>query len=247
MTVQDPHVNAPLIAHRGASALCPENTLQAVRKAAELGAKWIETDVQLTKDGGLVIIHDDTVNRTTNGSGFVALHTLEDLQKLDASAAFKGPREDGPYFLPSLDEFIAEIERLDLNLQLEIKELPGNEEKLTDAVCSRMQKLWSGNPNRLMLSGFSERVIKRAKKNWPEIRRAFARVIVPDDPDGMAEEVGAHIIHIQEAFGDEEGLERIRNSHVEFGAATINDPARARYLLSNGIQHILSDHPDLLG
>ena len=77
-----------VIAHRGASGCAPENTLAAFRRAAEMGAGFIETDLQLTRDGRLVAIHDETLDRTTNGTGPVSAATFEELRKLDAGAWF---------------------------------------------------------------------------------------------------------------------------------------------------------------
>ena len=78
------------IAHRGASGTFPENTLSAFRAAIDAGADMCELDVQLTRDGAVVVIHDETVDRTTDGTGEVAALTLEEIQRLDAGAKFKG-------------------------------------------------------------------------------------------------------------------------------------------------------------
>src|SRR6266436_9009065 len=93
--------NAPLwvVAHRGASGVAPENTMAAFRKAVELGAVFIETDLQLSRDARLVALHDDTLERTTNGRGPVSSKTLEQLRKLDAGSWFKAPdKEAAPPF-----------------------------------------------------------------------------------------------------------------------------------------------------
>ena len=74
MPKQSPIVRSPLIAHRGAKAYVPENTLLALEKAAECGAEWVEIDVKLTRDGQPVVIHDDLLDRTSNGRGAVVLH-----------------------------------------------------------------------------------------------------------------------------------------------------------------------------
>jgi len=83
------------IAHRGASGTFPENTLSAFRAAIDAGADMCELDVQLTRDGAVVVIHDETVNRTTDGTGEVAALTLEEIQRLDAGAKFKGGKIKG--------------------------------------------------------------------------------------------------------------------------------------------------------
>ena len=81
--------NRPLlIAHRGGAAEAPENTLGAFRRALDLGIRWFELDVQMTKDGALVVIHDETVDRTTNGTGPVSSFTFEEIRKLDAGSRF---------------------------------------------------------------------------------------------------------------------------------------------------------------
>src|SRR5580658_7344129 len=94
----------PVIAHRGASAQAPENTMAAFRLATESGAKWVEFDVHLTQDGVPVIMHDDTLDRTTDGKGKIADASWADVQKLDAGSwfdkRFKGER------VPHLDEVL---------------------------------------------------------------------------------------------------------------------------------------------
>ena len=93
-----------MIAHRGASGHAPENTLAAFRKAVALGVSFIETDLQLTHDARLVAIHDDTVNRTTNGQGAVHDLTLEEIRKLDAGSWF-GSEFTGER-VPTLEEIL---------------------------------------------------------------------------------------------------------------------------------------------
>lgn len=106
-------------AHRGASAVCPENTMAAFRKGLELGATGIETDVQMTKDGGLVLIHDETLNRTTSGTGYVKDHSLAELLEVDAGSWF------GPEFkderLPLLEDLLDLLQGRDTILNIELK------------------------------------------------------------------------------------------------------------------------------
>jgi glycerophosphoryl diester phosphodiesterase len=106
------------IAHRGASGTFPENTLSAFRAAIEAGAEMCELDVQLTRDRKVVVIHDDTVERTTEGQGAVAMMTLEELQRLDAGAKFQAGKIRGEH-IPTLDEvFDATRGRCGLNIEL---------------------------------------------------------------------------------------------------------------------------------
>src|ERR1700682_5975434 len=107
------------IAHRGGSGTFPENTLSAFRAAIEAGADMCELDVQLTRDGKVVVIHDDTVERTTDGQGEGAILTLEELQRLDAGALFKEGAQRGER-IPTLDE-VFELTRGRCGLNIELK------------------------------------------------------------------------------------------------------------------------------
>src|SRR5215472_18837798 len=96
-----------VIAHRGASGTCPENTIPAFRRAAEVGAHMVELDVQLTRDGQPVVIHDWTLNRTTSGRGAVRRRTLEEISKLDAGAWFGRAFADTR--VPTLEQVFAAV------------------------------------------------------------------------------------------------------------------------------------------
>ena len=106
------------IAHRGFSGRYPENTMLAFEKALEIGAEGIEFDVHLSKDGELVIIHDELLDRTTNGSGLVAEHTLAQLRQLDASASFTGVYGVNP--IPTLEEYFQLIQGKEMLTNIEL-------------------------------------------------------------------------------------------------------------------------------
>ena len=118
-------------AHRGFSGKYPENTMLAFEKAIEAGADGIENDVHLTKDGVPVIIHDELVDRTTNGKGYVKDYTYEELSKLDASYIFP---EYGVLHIPTLREYMELVKDKDIITNIELKtgvfEYPGIEEKV---------------------------------------------------------------------------------------------------------------------
>ncbi len=113
-------LNLPkLIAHRGASAVAPENTLIAVREAKKLGANWVEFDVRLTKDNELICFHDDTLPRTTNGSGLVYEHTYAALIQLDAGSWF-GSQFRGE-LIPTFTQMATLVTQLGMGMNIEIK------------------------------------------------------------------------------------------------------------------------------
>src|SRR5919202_5121590 len=104
-----------VVGHRGAMGHCPENTLASFERGLELGADWIELDVHLSRDGALVVIHDETLDRTTNGSGLVKDHTLAQLERLDAG---------GGQRIPTLDEILEWARANGVVLDIEIKNAP---------------------------------------------------------------------------------------------------------------------------
>src|SRR5882672_3455210 len=113
----------PVIAHRGARASAPENTMAAFRRAYEDGAKWIEVDIKLTHDGIPIIMHDDTLDRTTDGKGPVADMLWDDMQKLEAGNWF-GPGFAGER-VPRLSEVLHFVLEHNMRINMELKPCPG--------------------------------------------------------------------------------------------------------------------------
>jgi glycerophosphoryl diester phosphodiesterase len=240
-----PIVNADIVAHRGASNVIPENTLASVRKTAELGAKWIETDVRLTADLKLVMIHDETLDRTTNGSGTVLSKTLDEIQALDAGSWFH--QDFAGENAPDLEEYLDCVLECGLNLQLEVKEVPGLERELVERVAVVLREKWPTGERPIYLSGFSERCLRYAAEIIPDIPRCIALVAAPRYPAALAKEIGCQMIHIQDIpYNTPARLGLLKSSGVEFAVATVEDPKRARELLDMGAQSILSDNPTLL-
>src|SRR3990167_3541643 len=133
-------INPPVIAHRGASAYAPENTFAAFLKAKELGARWLEFDVMLAACGEVVVIHDETLNRTTNQSGLVDHATYADLKTLDAGSWFD------PLFsteiIPTLEMTIDFLYRHQLAANIEMKAPIGKEEITAKKVLDIIQAHW---------------------------------------------------------------------------------------------------------
>lgn len=132
-TVAQPNNDLVVIAHRGASSVAPENTLAAAEQGITYGADMIELDIHLTKDGKIVVIHDHTVDRTTNGTGTIADMTLEEVQKLDAGS-WKDPKY-ADQRVPTLDEFLKLVNGR-ATVLIEIK---SNDKKLYEGI---EQKTW---------------------------------------------------------------------------------------------------------
>lgn len=244
MTITSSMVTGGLLAHRGASLLFPENTIEALRAAAEMGAEFVETDVQFTRDNKLVIIHDSTLDRTTTGSGHVALSELGQIQALDAGS-WKDTKFTG-YKVPTLEQYLDCVLELGLGLQLELKGLPGGEDHLVDLVVAELKNYLPSLNGKFFVSSFSERCLQGLANRLPDVKRAVAVAPVPIDPDAYAKQINVDIIHVQDAFVDADALARIKSSDVEIGVATINKKSRAQFLLSSGVRQVLTDNPRLL-
>ncbi len=149
-----------IIAHRGASGYCPENTLAAFEKAIELKVDGIETDVQMSKEGQLVLIHDETLNRTTSGQGWVGNTTYMEMKKLDAGSWFN-PLYSNQH-IPTLEELIALVKPHSLLLNLELKNdkmsYQGLEEKVIELVIAHNMM------ERVIISSFNHVSLKKCKK-----------------------------------------------------------------------------------
>lgn len=158
-----------IVAHRGASAMAPENTLAAFRAAVELGADAIELDVQRTADGQLIVMHDPTVDRTTDGRGPLAAHSLAALKALDAGGWF-GPQFAGER-LPTLQEAVNVIEEK-AGLFIEIKQGPVFDDSIETAVAAVIQD--AGLTARCEISSFDHFTVRRMKDSgggWAVILR----------------------------------------------------------------------------
>ena len=169
-----------LTGHRGAAKLEPENTLLSIQKAIDLGVDQIEIDVHLTCDQHLVVIHDTTVDRTTDGQGAVADFTLAEVKQLDAG---KGER------IPTLQEVI-DLVRGKVILQIELKG-PNTAEPVIQAV--EQNSLENG----VLLTSFVHDRLREARQINPNLRLGALWAVPPPDACEQAIDMGAEAIHIQ--------------------------------------------------
>ena len=173
-----------VVAHRGNSSVAPQNTLAAFEAAWRAGADCVELDVQLTADGRVVVIHDDTVDATTDGTGPVSGYTLETIRALDAgrwfSPAYAGQR------VPTLDEVVAFLRRREIDLLLELKDAWSPDDV---ALCTE-PLLSAGLASRVVVQSFDVGTVAALRDAAPELRRGLLLEAVPDDLDDLADELG---------------------------------------------------------
>ena len=227
-----------VIAHRGASGTAPENTLAAFRRAVELGARFIETDLHLSRDGEIVAIHDPTLDRTTNGHGPVMAHSLKELRDLDAGSWFAP--EFAKEKLPTLDEILSFAGTADVNLYLEIKSQSGYgiERALVSALRGRAEAM------RVVVFSFDPHALELVRR----LDRVTMTGLLWDDDPAEAVERAMHIGARQIApRGDRISRELVAEAHtngLQVVTWTINEPALIRALASAGVDGIMSDYPD---
>ena len=237
-------VKDKIIGHRGASMYAPENSASSLKLASLMGIEWIETDVQITLDNKLVIFHDEKLERTSNGEGFLALKKFSELKKLDIGSWFSKEFE-GERIL-SLVEFLDLIKKYEFSLQLEIKHMHGKEYEIVEEIVKQIEPYLDYFKGKLFVSSFSEKCLRLFSRKLPNIPLALALSFVPKFPDQIANEAGVDILHFGDEFVDNSSLERLKNSKTEFAVAIVNDKKRALFLLNNGVQSILTDDPKIL-
>jgi glycerophosphoryl diester phosphodiesterase len=229
-----------VIAHRGASGHAPENTLAAFKEAVALGATFIETDLQLTRDARFVAIHDDTVNRTTNGQGAVHDLTLAELRKLDAGSWFGS--EFAGERIPTLEEILEFSKKNDVVFYLELK--PGGSWGGEHALIGALRE--SQEIARSVVISFDAGVLAAIRKVEPTLMTGLLYDGQIDDPLEKAVEIGARQVAVRGDLVTPWMLGQARRRDLQVVCWTVNHPAHMRMLMSAGVDGIMSDYPDRL-
>jgi glycerophosphoryl diester phosphodiesterase len=229
-----------VIAHRGASGHAPENTLAAFKKAVALGAMFIETDLQLSRDARFVAIHDATVNRTTNGQGAVHDMTLAELRRLDAGSwfgsGFAGER------IPTLDELLEFSKKHDVVFYLELK--PGGSWGGEHALIGALRE--SGEIPRAVVISFDPTIVLNLRKIEPTVMTGLLYDGQIPNPLEKAVEVGARQLAVRGDLVTPALLAGARKKDLQVVCWTVNHPAHMRMLTAAGVDGIMSDYPDRL-
>lgn len=232
-----------LIAHRGGGALAPENTLAALRKAAELGCRGVEFDVMLSGDGTPVLIHDETLERTTDGRGRVADTSDAELARLDAGSWYGAPFAGEP--VPSFGDAAELCQALGLWANVEIKPASGHEAETGRRVALAARELWAGLPPPL-LSSFSPAALAAARAAAPELPRGLLVEAPPADWLTTLRRLGCVSLHCGREHFSPGLLAEARAAAIPLLLYTVDDPDDAAELLRLGVAALFTDRPDLL-
>lgn len=229
-----------ILAHRGSSGTHPENTLVAFKEAEKVGADGIEFDVHYTKDNQLVVIHDNTVNRTTNGKGVVRELTLSELQSLDAgsffSESFQGER------IPTLEETLDWAQHTDLVINIELKynalDYAFYEESILQEIAKRQLE------DQVIISSFNHYAIKKISKLNPNLNSSILYMERLFEPWNYASTSGATAIHPYMHGIDKELIKQAKQNNCPVRVFTVNKKEHIASFIQAGCSAIITDYPE---
>jgi glycerophosphoryl diester phosphodiesterase len=231
------------IAHRGAGKLAPENTLAAFRLGARYGYRMFECDAKLSADGTVFLLHDATLERTTNGSGLGGQRTWSELSQLDAGS-WHTPQYAGepPCSLAALARFCLAG---GFALNIEIKPTPGLERETGAEVARQAAQLWSGAAVPPLLSSFKPEALAGARASAPHLPRALLLDAWSDGWLQTAVSLGCCAIVAHHRLYDTPSVAKIGAAQMRCLSYTVNEAAHVQALQALGIDGIITDRLDL--
>lgn len=219
-----------VIGHRGARGYEPENTLRSIRRAIQLGCHIVEVDVRMTRDGHLVLMHDETVDRTTDGTGRLRDMTLAEVRRLDAGL---GER------VPLLSEALELARSHGVEVIVEVKE-PDTVNKVVDVVRE------CGVVDKVIVASFHHPVVKEAVEAEPGLRGGVIFMCEPVDPAYVARSAGASVLIANYRYVTSRMVRLAHEAGLEVYVWTVNTAREARLLAGLGVDGIASDKPDVV-
>ena len=235
MTAQRPQI----VAHRGASGEAPENTLAAYRRALAIGVDAVELDVHLSTEGDVVVIHDFTLGRTTNGSGLVGDLPIAALRRLDAGRWFGEAFAGEP--IPTLTEALDALRRV--RVIIEIKNGPIYYRGIADRVVTEVR---NARHPAVTVSSFDHPVLLDVRALASDIPTAVLYSARPIDPIRLARDAGAAILHPQWAHVRADGVTAAHGAGLRVETWTVDDPDDLARIVDTGVDGIISNRPDRL-
>lgn len=219
-------------AHRGGGTLAPENTLAGIRLAARLGYRAVEFDVMLSGSGTPVLIHDETLERTTNGSGAVA--TTDDAALFALDAGGEPP--------PRFAQAVRLCGEFGLLANVEVKTASGFERQTAQRVAAEVRADWLASP--LLFSSFSRTALQVLQAELPELPRAWLLAALPDDWRAEARRLGVVALHLDLALVTPGLVRECAGLGLAVRTYTLQTPALADYLFGIGVAGVFVDPLD---
>lgn len=237
-------INNFVIAHRGASAYAPENTLASFDKAKSLGASFIEFDVMLSADGEPFVFHDDSLKRTSNGRGEVGLVEATYLRTLDAgrwfSKKFVGEK------IPHFQEVLEWLNASGISANIEIKPYKDCARQTTVSVLSHIHRYWPQNKALPLVSSFDRDALHLSQTLAPELPRGLLLDSWDKGWHALATDFQCYSIHMNKRKLSKNRVKAIKEAGFQLYAYTVNYKRQAKKLRDWGVDAVFSDYPDLL-
>ena len=227
-----------IVAHRGGGALAPENTLGAIRLGASMGFKGVEFDVMLAGDGTPVVIHDETVDRTTDGHGEVPKMSYAELSAFTINRTEKIPR---------YEDVVRLCRERGLWANVEIKPAQGHERKTGEVVARMTREHWRGAPLAPLLSSFSIDALAAARSVAPELPRGYLVSKIPPDWHDTMKRLDSVALHCNYKSLTEKLAAEVHAAGYSILLWTVNEPADARRLRAMGADCLVTDALDRIG
>ena len=226
--------------HRGYSGLYPENTMLAFQKAIQTGADGIELDVHLTRDGEVVVFHDERLDRVTDGIGFLKDSTLKELKKLDASGTYRG--KVALQRIPTLREYFELVAPTGMKTNIEFKtglfEYPGLEEKVWELV------LEYGQENRVLFSSFHGQTLLRLKRIAPEVPCGLLHQNKLLKAGTVVRDLGLECYHPMFLQLTPEVIRDLKDHNRRINTYTPNGRLVLRYLMKREVDAVITNFPE---
>lgn len=230
-----------VIGHRGAAEVAPENTLASFREAKQQGASWVEFDVKLSADSRAFLLHDDNLDRTSNGIGPARALSYETLRKLDAGS-WKAPKFSGEP-LPLLSEALSLFEQENLQFNLEIKPCPGRARETATIILEEVTQLWPAERPKPLISSFVLECLEIARDKAPGFPRGLLLEEHPSNWLELAQNLKVDTVNIWDQMATPEWISQIKQEGYGLLVYTVNDAERAKALIRWGVDGVFTDAP----
>lgn len=227
-----------IVGHRGVAGHYPENTRVSIMAAIDLGLEWVEVDIQPTKDHQLVVCHDHTINRCSNGHGRVDQHTLKELKQLDFGDWFD-KRFTGERIM-TLGELLnlSKLHRLKLNLEIKVDK---HDAKFVCQLLTDVLHQENVTTDNIILSSFDPDVMRQLHQMLPQYRRAVLCGRVSHKVYALLAEVAAFSCNIDHRWTSKQQIAKLQSLGYQVWSYTVNNPHRVKYL--SNLDALFSDYP----
>ena len=233
-----------VIAHRGFSGAAPENTLAAFRKAIEVGSDMIELDIQLSKDGKILVLHDDTLERTTNGQDRAVDYTLKELKALDAGSWFGSQFSEEK--IPTLKE-VLQLAKGRVLVNIEIKHPDHGQYPITELVDRALEEVRNvGMVNQVICSSFNPEALEWIKKNEP---RVWVALLYHRPWNSLPEVIRGKeylVLNLRNSYLTKTKIANLHQARMKVNVYTVNSEEELEKFMRWRVDGIITNHPDRL-